>query len=233
MVWSRISGAARAFPLVTSGLIISGQFTVGDVIAQVVVEGKPLGDVDQPRVACFATFGLFAGLGPYHVLYNVLYSTPFFVRAGPLAVALCDCGVMLPTWYFSSFYVFKEVIGSGWAPWSAASTASAASAQLSLSELVPRGLAKWQDDYFDNTKACFTVPFLQNVLMAKYVPAHLKSPFIGITGMVWVTLLSVFRGDMSPASAEEGQGGAVPPVRAEGGGGALEGERPGGRAAAA
>ena len=169
---------------------------------------------------------------PRPLLYNVLYSTPFFVRAGPLAVALCDCGVMLPTWYFSSFYVFKEVIGSGWAPWSAASTASAASAQLSLSELVPRGLAKWQD-YFDNTKACFTVPFLQNVLMAKYVPAHLKSPFIGITGMVWVTLLSVFRGDMSPASAEEGQGGAVPPVRAEGGGGALEGEMPGGRAAAA
>lgn len=200
-MFARAKAVASKFPLLTSGATISFQFMAGDFIAQTVVEGKTTQTLDRARLASFGTFGAFAGLGPYHLIYNVLYSTTPFIRGGPLAVACFDCGVALPTWYFSSFYTFKEVISSGWTPWEGLSPrqcvtpASDAEQPVQLSEAVGRGLAKWRGDYWNNTMACFSIPFVQNLLMAKYVPGNLKSPFIGVTGLFWVILVSVFRGD--------------------------------------
>ena len=216
-LFSRLSALAKRAPIVASAFTVCGQFTCGDIIAQA-MGGTPLGELDRRRTAAFASFGLFCGLGPYHLFYNVLYSTAPFVRAGALATAAFDAGVALPTWYFSSFYTFKEVMASGWSPLAGPGGGSGgggggdvAVGQPSpslLDDVIPRALGKWRADFWENLQACFTVPFLQVVLMAKYVPNHLKSPFIASTGLVWVVLLSTFRGAASPTETEEEEAGA-------------------------
>ena len=194
---------ASRWPVAASASVMSARYLIGDGIAQSADE-KPH---NLQRSLCFGLFGLVAGAGPYHWVYNLLYATRPFQRAGPLLTAAFDCAVMIPTWYFGSFYIFREAITtSGPGP-------SPSSSDNMIATTLKEARRKWKADYWDNTRMAFTIPFVQVVCSQKFVPPKLRSPFIGITGLAWVVLLSLFRGggeeEDDGDNAEEKKGGEL------------------------
>ena len=95
-IQGRISDIAKRHTMLISGLVISVRYMAGDALTQKLIEKK--NNLDMTRTQLFGTFGLVAGLGPYHWIYNRLYRTAPFLRLGALGIALFDCVVALPTW---------------------------------------------------------------------------------------------------------------------------------------
>jgi len=180
MVISRVLNFAQKHPLVTSSAVISCRYLIGDALTQKYLESKP--EINSNRLLCFAAFGAFGGAGPYYLFYNVIYSKQIFRRLGPLSVAFFDCGIAMPTWYFASFYTFRECFIEF-------------EKHDDLVSMLRTAKYRYLEDYWDNTKMCFTIPFVQCVLMAKFVPTYLRASFIGVSGLAWVILLSFFRGN--------------------------------------
>ena len=84
----------------------------------------------------------------------------------------------MPFCYFPIFYTVREAVYHP-AP---------------LEELAQQVRSKYHDNMWDDLTAASSVMVPQDALLVFLIPTHLAVPFVSVTGMVWVVVLSSTRG---------------------------------------
>ena len=200
---------ARRHPCFTAGASLGTRYFVGDVGTQLVIEKKE--SLDLRRTLCFTSFGFLMGAGPIyawmgHFMPRVVAPRLHSTAAKCAAFAFGDICVFMPLIYFPCFYTLREFIYHG-----DDATGS------SPGELVDSAMRKLRSNFVDDMKSATMVMLPQDVLMQTLIPPHMRVPFISVTGLLWVYLLSSSRGtdddDDTGVSAE-----AEPAVIDDGGG---------------
>lgn len=181
--WTRAANKqVKEWPLTTACAVASTKNSVCDALVQLGTEGK----VDLRRNLTFVAFGFgWVGAGQFF-LFNRLYPRLFsnLLASNPdaktvAAVTILDNFVHIPLLYLPIFYATREVATT----------------------------TKPLRDTVEGAISCYKRNFIDDVLMQAgiFVPAqafnfalnppHLRVPFLVGVGVLWVSLLSFFRGD--------------------------------------
>lgn len=172
---------AAQFPFLTGSLAFSGRYFVGDVIAQR-IEGKKVWD--WQRSAAFAGFGFGYASTAGYFIYNKIY--PRLLKGKPLQTAVVDVFGNNPFVYFPSFYVYNEAV---FAKLEKKSTKPA--------DVIRRGMDRWRTNFFDDLKMGVAVWIPLHASNFALFPLRFRLPVMAVQGVVWVGVLSYFRGDRS------------------------------------
>lgn len=192
--WSYVA-FAKSFPFTNNLLIATMKTSAADLVAQCVIEQKPLNEVDWKRNMVFCLFGAVY-LGAFQYWYQVNVFKRMFtgvekfteqpwaakLRDGPGLLALAaqtalDLG-MLTFVYLPTFYVFKAgVFSTAW----------------DASEWVKGGIGSytrnWNKDVFDVFRVWGPAD-----LVCFSVPLWLRLPVRHVVSFVWTAYLSFARG---------------------------------------
>ena len=197
---------ARRHPCFTAGASLGTRYFIGDSATQLYIEKKER--LDLRRTLCFTTFGFIMGAGPIyawmgHLMPKIVAPRLNSTAAKCAAFAFGDICLFMPLCYFPVFYSLREFIYHGDGEGANAPGAG---------ELVSSAMRKLKAGFVDDMKAATMVMLPQDVLMQTLIPPHMRVPFISLTGLVWVYLLSSSRGtddDGHDAAATEGDGDAA------------------------
>jgi len=158
-----------------------------DLFAQKVIEGKE--QIDWRRNTVFSSFGFaYLGLWQYYLYAGVFPKVATRAAAvlgeravAPLLTFLDQC-VHHPILYFPSFYLLRGYVGGE-------------TAELSMQ--------KCQEDFWTNLKALWVVWVPSQYINFKYMPTHLRVPFVAAVSAVWCVIMSVFRGESATVAQKE------------------------------
>ena len=198
---------ARRHPCFTAGASLGTRYFIGDSATQLYIEKKDR--LDLRRTLCFTTFGFIMGAGPIyawmgHLMPRVVAPRLKSTAAKCAAFAFGDICLFMPFCYFPVFYALREFIYHG-----------DDEANASAGDLVGSAMRKLKSNFVDDMKSATMVMLPQDVLMQTLVPPHMRVPFISLTGLVWVYLLSSSRGtdehDDAAADADGDDGGDKQP----------------------
>ncbi|KAJ8600898.1 hypothetical protein CTAYLR_007000 [Chrysophaeum taylorii] len=174
----------RAAPLVTACVVAGAKNSVCDAVVQLCEQKQRF---DFRRNATFAVFGVgWVGAGQYW-LFNRIYPwvLPGLASRRPgsvAAVTLVDNLGHIPFVYLPVFYTVREV------------------AHGNYGEFLSVALGSWRHNFAEDVglQAAIFVP--AQVFNFAVNPPHLRVPFLVGVGVVWVSLLSHFRGDHPSSS---------------------------------
>jgi hypothetical protein len=186
---------AKTFPFANNIIIATVKTSAADLMAQCVLEGKPLGEVDWKRNLVFCLFGA-AYLGGFQYLYQVNVFKRVFSNAeaftkqtlvaklkdGPGLLSLAAQCVtdltILVFIYLPTFYVFKEsVFSDSW----------------SFSDWVSAGVGKYQNNFSSDAAATIKVWGPVDVVCFS-APMYLRLPLRHVISFFWTAYLSFIRG---------------------------------------
>ncbi|KAF5841135.1 hypothetical protein DUNSADRAFT_14310 [Dunaliella salina] len=158
-----------------------------DLFAQKVIEGKE--QIDWRRNSVFSSFGFaYLGLWQYYLYAGVFpkiatrAATVLGERGVPPLLTFLDQCVHHPVLYFPSFYLLRGYVGGE-------------SAELSMQ--------KCQEDFWTNLKALWVVWVPSQYVNFKYMPTHMRVPFVAAVSAVWCVIMSVFRGESATVAQKE------------------------------
>lgn len=172
----------HANPWSSACVVAAAKNSACDAVVQLSTTGK----VDVRRNATFVFFGLsWVGAGQYY-LFNRLYPQLFptlnsnasFVTVA--SVTIFDNFVHIPCLYLPIFYATREI---------------AFSHDIPGPRTVEGALTAYRSNFFDDVfmQAGIFVP--AQAFNFAVNPPHLRVPFLVGVGVLWVSLLSYFRGD--------------------------------------
>mmetsp|Transcript_10012 Transcript_10012/g.14866 ORF Transcript_10012/g.14866 Transcript_10012/m.14866 type:complete len:214 (-) Transcript_10012:98-739(-) len=183
----------RRKPLLAAGLSLGARYVIGDSFTQLAVEDKK--EVDVRRVVCFGTFGALMGAGP--IYWWMGYAMPKLVSphlnsTASKCAAYCfgDVCVFMPLIYFPCFYSLREFIYHGDKP----SVEDGAPMSTHPDLLLTSAMDKMKGGFVSDMQSAAMFMAPQDCLMQTLVPPHMRVPFLSVTGLVWVYLLSSSRG---------------------------------------
>ena len=182
---------AKSHPVFAAGGTLGVRYGIGDAIVQNSELKASEGSFSWRRLGLFSAFGAFYGAGPAYFLFNKVYPRIFASPGGviqrPMLLAAFDCATHSPFIYFPAFYCFVAVINKD------ESTAHTAA--------LAEGIEKWKENFFEDAPACAAVWLPLNAINFKFVPPHLRLPFVSGAGLIWVGVLSFMRGSECDPSA--------------------------------
>ena len=174
----------------TTGFVTTGlKTTAADAFAQLVVERKE--KIDWRRNAMFTTFGFMYLGGFQYWLYNVQFTkwcgaitaVSGHVGSAPIKTFI-DQVLHHPSMYFPCFYTLKAAVEG-----------------RPIISGPDSAMSRYQNEYWDCWKACWSIWVPAQVFNFTFVPRHLRIPFVAATSFVWTITLSVMQGAFS-AEAE-------------------------------
>eukprot|EP00635_Sarcinochrysidales_sp_CCMP3193_P008408 CAMPEP_0118905622 /NCGR_PEP_ID=MMETSP1166-20130328/9541_1 /TAXON_ID=1104430 /ORGANISM="Chrysoreinhardia sp, Strain CCMP3193" /LENGTH=221 /DNA_ID=CAMNT_0006844893 /DNA_START=1 /DNA_END=666 /DNA_ORIENTATION=- len=147
--------------------------SIADLMAQTVIEGKPLKDVDCYRNGLFAFYGGWYCGWAQHFIYNVVY-TRVFGSSTTVRNALrkigADAAVHVPLVVFPVFYAYKGLFYDGLG--------------------VVGGLRKYEVEAKDMILNYYKVWIPANLAVFTVVPVRFRIGFIATTSLGWLTISS-------------------------------------------
>lgn len=146
--------------------------------------------LDPRRSLLFATFGATYGAINTHV-FRLMAK---FRWPGPNAAAVgmtaIDTLLHLPYLFMPIFYFFRELAYADDIP----------RTLLALRASMARSEATRQQNFMDDQRIIVMVWAPIDLLMFRYVPLHLRTPFVSLTGLVFPVILSHVRGAQAQES---------------------------------
>lgn len=185
---------AQSYPFVNNLLIATTKTATADLIAQTVIAGAKLADIDVQRSVLFCLFGAIY-LGAFQYMYQVNVFKKIFdvdkfttqswsdkLKDGPGLLALAaqtalDLAV-LTLIYLPTFYIFKASVFSG---------------TIDPSQWVDQGLETFRNNFVKDEFDLIRV-WLPADLICFSVPLYLRLPVRHIVSFVWTAYLSFARG---------------------------------------
>eukprot|EP00035_Acanthoeca_spectabilis_P020538 m.433431 g.433431 ORF g.433431 m.433431 type:complete len:285 (-) comp17575_c0_seq1:345-1199(-) len=175
----RINKFGEDHPVLFAGLTTGSRYCIGDAIIQIVQlwhDGE--GSWDFQRSLLFSAFGLFYASSIGYTVYNRVY--PRLFGAGrPVTTALCDIMTNCPFLYFPMFYVAKAFAFTPVTQWS-----------IRTAEVVKSSHHMWRDNLRGDCMAAAMFWFPVNSVNFRFVPLHLRLPFMSVIGCAWAVVLS-------------------------------------------
>lgn len=186
---------AKTFPFANNIIIATLKTSAADLMAQCVIERKPLSEVDWKRNLVFCLFGA-AYLGGFQYLYQVNVFKRVFSNAeaftkqtmlaklkdGPGLLALaaqCVADLTILVFiYLPTFYVFKESVFSD--TWN-------------MQDWVSTGVSKYQNNFSSDATATISVWGPVDVVCFS-APMYLRLPLRHVISFFWTAYLSFIRG---------------------------------------
>jgi protein Mpv17 len=180
-VFKSYNALASKYPFCTAVLTAGLQTTIGDLVAQLILEKRK--QVDWRRTGLFASFGLIYNGGFQYYLYVIKFQQwhgTISRFSGPIGAApaktFLDQFIHVPTLYFPAFYAFKAVVEGR---------------PLVTGE--DSAVNRYGAEYFECWKACWALWVPAQVVNFTFVPSHLRLPFVSTTSLLWVTYLSAMQ----------------------------------------
>jgi hypothetical protein len=185
---------AQSYPFVNNLLIATTKTATADLVAQTVIAGAKLADIDVQRSVLFCLFGAIY-LGAFQYMYQVNVFKKIFdvdkfttqswsdkLKDGPGLLALAaqtalDLAV-LTLIYLPTFYIFKASVFSG---------------SIDPSQWVDKGLETFRNNFVKDEFDLIRV-WLPADLICFSVPLYLRLPVRHIVSFVWTAYLSFARG---------------------------------------
>lgn len=185
---------AQKYPFANNIMIATAKTAAADLLAQLVIAGVPLGELDVQRSLLFCAFGAVY-LGGFQYLYQVqifkrLFDVDSFtmqpwgdkLRDGPglraLALQTALDLTVLTVIYLPTFYVFKAGVFSG---------------SPEPSTWVSSGLDSYTTNFAKDEFDLIRV-WLPADLVCFSVPLYLRLPVRHVVSFVWTAYLSFSRG---------------------------------------
>jgi hypothetical protein len=172
---------ARRRPVLTAASCLSARYAFGDSVTQLTMDQRET--LDLRRLTCFTCFGFAMGGGPVYAWFSWLMPryiaprlTTTFQRCAVFIAG--DLGVMLPFTYLPSFYAMREFLYHPAEP----------------AQVLHSAYAKWREGVLRDVAMNSLVAIPQDVAMQTVVPTQWRVPFVALTGLVWVGMLSYSRG---------------------------------------
>jgi len=173
---------------------MSARYLSGDVVVQASTEFHKTGHLKQGwldvrRAACFGLFGFT--YSPISVaLYTRVY--PAVLGARPLLKAVVDCTTHGPFLYFPAFYMVKEFI-----------FAPSSEVLSDPVDVAARGLRNFKSNFVEDFKLYLAVWMPLHWMNFKVFPRRWTVPVMALQGIIWVGVLSAFRGSPTTTQATD------------------------------
>mmetsp|Transcript_3706 Transcript_3706/g.9953 ORF Transcript_3706/g.9953 Transcript_3706/m.9953 type:complete len:279 (-) Transcript_3706:348-1184(-) len=194
---------AQENPLANNLLIATCKTAAADLLAQTLISGTPVGEVDWARVSLFMFFGLFY-LGGFQYLYQVQIFKRMFdvdsftnqswgdkLRDGPglraLAAQTALDMTVLTLVYLPTFYIFKAGVFSD------AGLLSGDLGAMDPSSWVGAGIENFENNFAKDEFDLARV-WIPADLVCFSVPLYLRLPVRHVVSFVWTAYLSFARG---------------------------------------
>lgn len=185
---------AQSYPFVNNLLIATTKTATADLIAQTVIAGAKLAEIDVQRSVLFCLFGAIY-LGAFQYMYQVnvfkkLFDVDKFttqswtdkLKDGPGLLALAAQTALdltvLTLIYLPTFYIFKASVFSG---------------SIDPGLWVDQGLESFRNNFVKDEFDLIRV-WLPADLVCFSVPLYLRLPVRHIVSFVWTAYLSFARG---------------------------------------
>lgn len=185
---------AKSYPFVNNLIIATAKTAAADLLAQTVIGGTPLLEIDLQRSLLFCLFGA-SYLGAFQYMYQVNFFKRLFdvdkftsqtwpekLRDGPglraLAAQTALDLTVLTFVYLPTFYVFKASVFSG---------------TLDPGLWAQTGLENFQSNFAKDEFDLIRV-WLPADLVCFSVPLYLRLPVRHVVSFVWTAYLSFARG---------------------------------------
>lgn len=186
----------KAQPYATNIIVATVKTAAADLMAQTLVEGKPLAEVDWKRNLVFVVFGagylgafqwliqvnFFAKLFPNMAAFaNASWATKMGDRQGQLNVlyqCFLDAFIHLPLVYLPTFYVVKEMVLGG---------------KANPAEWAADGVNKYLTNWWVDVPQLIYV-WTPTDLVCFSVPLYLRMPLRHVVSFAWTVYLSFLRG---------------------------------------
>lgn len=203
-MFAHIASIPRRFPLAFAVWYGGARSLGADLMVQKHVERRP--DIDRKRAMVFLGFGLFQVGFVQYLLYVNAFSRMFAGsaafsakplldkirdRSGILNVAKqvgLDQFVYHPVMYFPVFYTCQEIVENS---------------DKNPLMLVPKALDKCLTNLWDDLTSLWSIFIPVSCVQFSVVPTHLRVPFVATFGILWGSILSYKRGDLSSNAAVE------------------------------
>eukprot|EP00656_Telonema_subtile_P000233 TRINITY_DN10118_c0_g1_i1.p1 TRINITY_DN10118_c0_g1~~TRINITY_DN10118_c0_g1_i1.p1 ORF type:complete len:172 (-),score=27.23 TRINITY_DN10118_c0_g1_i1:229-744(-) len=168
-------------------MCIRDSYLIGDSATQTLLEERE--SLDWHRFATFGAFGFIIGGGPLYYCHGVVI--PRLVKNMTSNVAKCatfiavDMGAFMPFVYFPTFYSVQQSIHMQGAEHQEPPT---------LTDMSRAAYTKWSQNVFSDLQYASTVMIPQDIALQMWVPPQWRVPFVSVSGLVWVAILSNRRG---------------------------------------
>ena len=183
-VLARISNAVREWPLTVAMASMAAKAAVVDVAVQCFVERREV--VDRRRTATFAIFGCLWMGGAQYFIYSRWMEAiviPSSAAATAAAKVCFDQLVYVPALFLPVFFVVNQTMRGDPHPLQAAR-------------------AQYERELWLTLKTTWPPSFAMQYVGFRFVPPHLRIPYVAACSLVSTTLLSVLRGYFSRGPRE-------------------------------
>jgi hypothetical protein len=179
-----LNGLGRKHPVLLAGAFVSARYVIGDSAVQLNGAGNGAtawNQWNQRRTAAFGLFGFTYGSTCGYFFYNKVYPR-VFGASRPVLAAVTDVLTQTPFLYFPMFYIVREGVYKGPREALRHPLATARS-----------GIAAWKSNFLEDFKMTLAFWLPAHLFNFKYLPLHMRMPFIGTLGLAWTMGLSTYR----------------------------------------
>ncbi|XP_052763090.1 protein Mpv17-like isoform X2 [Mya arenaria] len=167
-LWRAYQTALHVHPVKTAAFSAGTLISLGDVLAQFVVEKRDLASYDKKRTLRFAIFGTFFG-GPVFSLWYTRLATSFgHTKYASLKMVACDQLLFAPP-FLAYFLTVMELLKG---------------------DRLPEIKAKLQDDYPDIIKTNYKIWPAVQALNFTFVPVTYRVLVVNLVAVGWNTYLA-------------------------------------------
>ncbi|XP_060553543.1 protein Mpv17-like isoform X3 [Ruditapes philippinarum] len=170
MIWllKAYQHALKVHPIRTAAISAGTLLSAGDVLAQLVVEKRPLEMYNVKRTIRFAIFGTFFGGPMFSVWYSTLARKLGHTKYAALKMVACDQLLFAPPFIAYFLIVMELMKGEG------------------LQDIK----LKLQDDYGDVMKTNYKIWPAVQAMNFTFVPVHYRVLVVNLVSVGWNTYLA-------------------------------------------
>ncbi|XP_060553542.1 protein Mpv17-like isoform X2 [Ruditapes philippinarum] len=184
MIWllKAYQHALKVHPIRTAAISAGTLLSAGDVLAQLVVEKRPLEMYNVKRTIRFAIFGTFFGGPMFSVWYSTLARKLGHTKYAALKMVACDQLLFAPPFIAYFLIVMELMKGEG------------------LQDIK----LKLQDDYGDVMKTNYKIWPAVQAMNFTFVPVHYRVVTVNVVAVGWNTYLA-WMSEKTPAQPDNDQ----------------------------
>ena len=180
-----LNSLGKKHPLLLAGGFVSARYLIGDSTVQ--LNGMSGGadgvgkSWNKRRTVAYGLFGFTYGSTCGYFFYNKVYPR-VFGASRPVLAAVTDVLTQTPFLYFPMFYIVREGVYKGPREALRHPLATARS-----------GIKAWRSNFLEDFKMTLAFWLPAHLFNFKYLPLHMRMPFIGTLGLAWTMGLSTYR----------------------------------------